>query len=648
MATLLPIQMVKGKSMAYARLLRLCKALPETYVVRQQMNPGEGADLLVICGARAVHLLVFDLQPQEIESFRQSSLFGEAPERLAQLHTRWERGPEPFLAVLPLLRAEQCRFLDLPGIPVVAREAMRPEPFKALLDAALVTFDEAALVNLRQCFSPELVLPEALTLRPNRKNTGAGPTPGILDVDQEHVLKVDLNLDPGGQTLSRAFNVRLVTGGAGSGKSLVILYRLRLLRQLYAGKPRRMIVLTHNQPLVRDMEQHYHHLNDGDTGVEWWCFLSWCREHWPGDIPFNPISLADRSAIAEALINEHLPGSSISPGMLLSEIDWCKDSLFTTCEEYLEADRSGRAFDLRERTREKVHAAIEGYQQELRKAGRIDWSEVPRTLWREVQNGKVEVPVYDAIFVDGAQFFAPFWFQILQHCLKETTGHLFIAADPTQGFLKRGQTWIGLGLDVRGRSHRLETSYRSSRAMLNLANLLYRHRAADDPEAPLPPELSHLGVMPTVIPIATAQHETTRVIEEIEALLARGLAQEQLLLIMADSFGVQPMLDRLENQLGKDAAYDPQRRPDGKGIRVCSLEASANLESPIVFLCGAHQLYEREQGLRLSEDEHVALVHGHTRSLYRALSCAGQGLIILHVGELPGISSPDWDIKRSD
>ena len=48
MATLLPSQMVKGKSMAYARLLRLCKALPEAYVVRQQMNPGEGADLLVL------------------------------------------------------------------------------------------------------------------------------------------------------------------------------------------------------------------------------------------------------------------------------------------------------------------------------------------------------------------------------------------------------------------------------------------------------------------------------------------------------------------------------------------------------------------------------------------------------------------------
>jgi len=648
MATLLPSQMVKGKSMAYARLLRLCKALPETYVIRQRMNPGEGADLLVICGSRAAHLLVFDLQPRDIETFRQSSLFGEAPERLAQLHARWERGPEPFLAVLPLLSAEQCRFLDLPDRPVVTQEAMRAEPFKALLDGALVTLDEAALVDLRQRFSPELVLPEALTVRPRREDTDAGSTTKLLDVDQEHVLKVDLNLDPSGHTLSRAFNVRLVTGGAGCGKSLVILYRLRLLRQLYAGKPRRMIVLTHNPSLVQDMEQHYNHLSDGDTGVEWWCFLSWCREHWPANIPFDPISLADRSAIAETLINEHLPGSSISPDMLLSEIDWCKDSLFTTREEYLEADRSSRAFGLRERTREQVYAAIEGYQQELRKAGRIDWSEVPRTLWREVQNGKVEVPVYDAIFVDEAQFFAPFWFQILQHCLKETTGHLFVAADPTQGFLKRRQTWIGLGLDVRGRSHRLETSYRANRAMLDLANLLYRHRTANDPEAPLPPDLNHLGVMPMVIPIATAQNETTRVIEEIEALLARGQAPEQLLLIMADSFGVQPMLDRLENQLGKDTAYDPQCHPAGKGIRVCSLEASANQEGPIVFVCGTHQLYQREQGLRLSAEEHVALVHGHTRSLYRALTRAEKGLIIMHVGELPGMSSPDWDIKRSD
>ncbi|MFT7510864.1 MAG: hypothetical protein ACI9QL_000063 [Candidatus Omnitrophota bacterium] len=640
MATLLPSQMIRGKSMAYARLLRLCKALPEPYVIRQQMNPDAQADLLVVCGSKAVHLIVFDLEPKEIETIRQSSLFGDPPVRLTQLRARWDHGSQPFLAALPLLNREQCCFLELPDTPVITLEAMRNDPFKARLDAAMVAFEEPALDALRQQFSPEVVVPDALTVRtPPPHADGVGQ---MLDVDQEQILKIDLSLDAEGQSLSRAFNVRLVTGVAGCGKSLIILYRLRLLRQLYAGKPRRMVVLTHNRALIRDMEQRYQQLSGGDTGVEWRTFLAWCHEHWPKGTPFSPISLARRSAIADQMIREHLPDASITSSMLLAEIDWCKDSLFVTRNEYLEADRSGRGFSLRESIREKVYAAIEDYQQTLREADEIDWGDVPRTLWRGVQNGKIELPMYDAIFVDEAQFFAPFWFQILQHCLKETTGHLFIAADPTQGFLKRRQSWIGLGLDVRGRSHRLETSYRATRALLNFSSLLYRHRAPDDPEALLPPDLDKLpdGLMPTVISVATEQEEATRVVSEVQTLLEQGTPRKDLLLIMADSFGVQPMLELLEEKFGADIAYDPRNHQGRKGIRVCSLNASTGLESRTVFLCGAHQLYEREQSLRLSEDERDELVRENTRKLYMAVTRAGQRLIITYVGELPGFFKP--------
>jgi hypothetical protein len=44
--------------------------------------------------------------------------------------------------------------------------------------------------------------------------------------------------------------------------------------------------------------------------------------------------------------------------------------------------------------------------------------------------------------------FAPLWIELIRRLLKPQTGHLFIAADLTQGFLGRGAFWKSLGLHV--------------------------------------------------------------------------------------------------------------------------------------------------------------------------------------------------------
>ena len=45
------------------------------------------------------------------------------------------------------------------------------------------------------------------------------------------------------------------------------------------------------------------------------------------------------------------------------------------------------------------------------------------------------------ILVDEAQFFAPLWMRLIQKSLNPRNGHLFLVADPTQGFLGRGASW---------------------------------------------------------------------------------------------------------------------------------------------------------------------------------------------------------------
>lgn len=58
-------------------------------------------------------------------------------------------------------------------------------------------------------------------------------------------------------------------------------------------------------------------------------------------------------------------------------------------------------------------------------------------------------------------------------------------------------------------------------------------------------------------------------------------------------------------------------------------------------MLGVCDLYEREQSLRLSEEERADLIWDNTRKLYMAITRAGQHLVITYVGEVPQIFKKD-------
>ena len=120
--------------------------------------------------------------------------------------------------------------------------------------------------------------------------------------------------------------------------------------------------------------------------------------------------------------------------MFQSEVDWMKDQIPLSREEYLAVDRRGRGFPLNAEQRQCVFDALQAYQLSLEKKGALDWSDVPRLLWQVSENGQVKFPEYDIILIDEAQFFAPLWMRLIQKLLDPHNGHLFLVADPTQGF----------------------------------------------------------------------------------------------------------------------------------------------------------------------------------------------------------------------
>ncbi len=497
------------------------------------------------------------------------------------------------------------------------------------------------LEKLRQRFTPEIVIPPDLTVRPVLdRRIEAGLTDYLLDYDQESAVKTDLELPLDDQTLPNDMRLNIINGVAGSGKTLILLYRLRLLYHLYPGK--RFLVLTHNRPLSHDMQGRFARLvGNTPENIEWRTFNAWCYHHWHANPEWiEPLTITARKKLIDEIWQTHLHSTAISTPMFQSEVDWLKDQPPMSRKDYLSADRRGRGFRLNEEQRKQVFDATRAYQTLLKNRGVLDWGDVPRLLWKFIESGNVKLPQYDVILIDEAQFFAPLWMMLIQKAINPHNGHLFIVADPTQGFLGRGASWKSLGIDARGHVHRLHRSYRTTREFMQFATLLYRLRLANEnDEEILVPDLLNMpsGAFPQILSLSSSQDEIARVVNEVVSLIKQGFPKRHLLLLHTDGTGVRQLIQAIENHLGKDSAMDPKDTFPGDYVRVTTINAGAGLESQIVFLVGLRQLFEEEQSLRLSDEERESLVRDNTRKLYMAVTRAGQRLVLTYSGDLPEI-----------
>lgn len=522
----------------------------------------------------------------------------------------------------------------------VGREILQPES-QTMWDAFFPAqpLDGIWLEKLRQRFTPEVVIPPDMTVRlVVDRRLEAGLTDYLLDYDQERAVKMDLELPSDDQTLPSDLRLNIINGVAGSGKTLILLYRLRLLYQFYPNK--RFLVLTHNRPLSHDMQGRFTRLvGKAPENIEWRTFNAWCYHQWPQTPGWiEPLNMAARKNLIDGIWQAHLQNTAISAQMFQSEVDWLKDQPPMSRKEYLSVDRRGRGFRLNEEQRRHVFDTLMDYQTVLKNRRVLDWGDVPRMLWKFVASGEAKLPEYNFILVDEAQFFAPLWMQLIRKALDPHNGHLFLVADPTQGFLGRGASWKSLGLDARGHTYHLRRSYRTTREIMEFATLFYRLRLAnEDDEDILVPDLLNMpnGAFPQILTLSSPQDEVARVANEVASLVKQGFPKKHLLLLHTDGTGVRQLIQAIEDRLGKNSAMDPKDTFPGEYVRVTTINAGAGLESQIVFLIGLRQLFEEEQSLRLSDEERETLIRDNTRKLYMAATRAGQRLVLTYSGDLP-------------
>lgn len=650
MAILIPPKVSGPASTPVLKMFGLLKKLSDEFVVRHLLNAGGGPQFLVIWRERHAFLLRAVATTQELADNALSPSFF-TDERVLKIDEVEDAAAfTPLVAGMPVrclvvfpnvdahtidqierLRSEESGVSFL-GLRQTA-EGRLASYLEALAEAPL---SEPMLLELRSRFDAgtRIHLSSATLRQPLLQRGNAALPPAFLDLSQEMLAKVDVALPEETEREALRPETRLVTGPAGCGKSLVLVHRALFAARL--NQSSRLLVLSHNGPILRELERRVHASAPEGAAIECLTFFQWSKRvmNWREDALHENQKLR---LVASLTTPDAHP---LKPEFITEEIGYLRDLGISSLPEYLALERTGRVSALTSARRRAVWNIMENYRECLHSTGNTDWHEVALRFREFARDHPQRMPAYDFIFIDEAQFFARVWFEPVLAALKPG-GQLFLAADPTQGFLKRRNSWLAAGIEVRGRSSRLAVPYRSTRAILRFARDLIQRRAAlhpdstddfdpptDDDFATIPEE----GEPPTVLAGYSAQDAIARVKEKIAELQEKfqHLAG-QVLVLHADSSATKNVLTTLRAGLGDEAVADLNGRTPQPPHQFCSisnLKAATGLEAAVVFLLGVDGLLEKEADPRLDDDSRAELSATHTRLLYMACTRAARRLVI--------------------
>ena len=640
MARILPEQPMGRVSPARGRVHRLVESLPDGYVAWSPLEEEtNGLPDFWIVEEASLRTLVLLVSEASEEGVRGPGLFEDSESWTDPVVLETSR----VVAAREALGLRVVRgvvlFPDVPrdllperidGWPRGGRETCRPAVFANWIAAHLGDpLDPEILQTVRAKFSPESRL---LARHAMRRGPQVPEVPRFLTWKQEEILKADLDPGAEGRTAAGDFGLLVVQGVAGSGKSLVLLHRAVLVSRLHRNA--RVLVLTCNKPLQVELQRRFEELSDDSRRVEFLTFHAFCLRRWPAGTRPKILDGFRRRAFLDAAL-ARLARPVLLRKQLEEELSWIFDHGFPDEEAYARTPRRGRGFRMDAALRTGMWTESREFRKACEAEGSADWSLVP-LLFRDALEG-TEPARYDAVLVDEAQFFAPVWFDCLKPFLAPG-GHLFLAADPTQGFLRRGTSWKSVGLSVHGKSRRLERSHRSTRPIMALAWGVWNARAEEGDPEKVEPRLEGMmeGPAPEWYAFPNPRGEVEWIAEQIEAWIAGGGSPGDVLVLHSDWSGSQALLERLRERLGEERVSEA--RESGRGIdtvRVCPLNAATGLECPVVFVAGFDRVFEREGSPDLEPEERVQVRDEATRKAYMALTRAGWRLVVSGGDGLP-------------
>ncbi|MGQ1784913.1 UvrD-helicase domain-containing protein [Saccharicrinis sp. GN24d3] len=264
-----------------------------------------------------------------------------------------------------------------------------------------------------------------------------------------------------------------VSGGAGTGKTVAALHRLKYLTQI--KKSSESILFTTYTNALTDNLNHLIKgldMNEGNITVSTIDSIvasliskyNILEEDYK-TFELNPVKSA--SEIWEELISAEL--TQYSPEFLESEY---KDVILynnvSSLSEYIKTSRKGRGKPISRRQRTEIWEYIEKFKAQKKEKHLYYKDETFNALYNYlIQNN---ITPYDYCLVDELQDFSNIELRLVRSLVAEKPNDLFMVGDPMQKIYDRHINFSKIGINVRGnRSRRLRINYRTTEEIKKMA-----------------------------------------------------------------------------------------------------------------------------------------------------------------------------------
>lgn len=481
----------------------------------------------------------------------------------------------------------------------------------------------------------------------------------ILDEGDFGAWRIFLHPDQA-QYVERDYNGPFrLTGGAGTGKTVVLLHRAR--RLAHSHSQARIILTTFTKALAEMLKRDLDRLDSTTpqastlglpgvhvTGIDALAASVRDRagnEFWSvaGEAVFG-VPIRERVSMvsnsqgwdAAASVLGSAPIEISNPSFLEAEyLQVILPQRVRSLTEYLAARRPGRGVALDRARRAAVWKAVEAYRESGARARRLTWAELS-AMASAFLDAREELKPADHILVDEGQDLSPLHWQLVRALVPAASNDIFIGEDVHQRIYGHRIVLARYGIKVVGRSRRLTLNYRTTQE-----NLLYALGVLEDAQyidTAEEVEASHgyrsarRGPVPRVISSAHVWEQTDAVARTIAEWKSSGVG-DSIAILGRTTLSLKRLQRQLDDRGITTAPYGEAAKP---GIpQLVTMHSAKGLEFSRVVLFdvseGSIPLPLALQGLSGSDLDDARL---RERSLlYVAASRARDELVVTWAGK---------------
>lgn len=439
-----------------------------------------------------------------------------------------------------------------------------------------------------------------------------------------------------------------VSGGAGTGKTVAALHRLKFLAARKIS-PLPILFTTFTKELSENLEHlaaeldipkvQYKILHIDALAFQ---LAQDFNLRQPTDKVLGMNAVKKPEEVWEEVLEEHL--SSFDEDFLKREFE---EVILVqnvhSRDAYLRASRMGRGRPISKKQRMEVWALMEHFITKKQSSNLFYKEEIFNLVSTYLNEN--EQRVFAHVIVDELQDFSNVELNFIRSLVAEGPNDLFLVGDPLQNIYSRRINFSRSGINIRGkRSMRLRINYRTTEEIKNLAISIVSCERYDDFDGGEESKAGYMslfrGAQPTYELYGSKEQELAGVREKITNLLEAGVGYNEIVVAARTRDSANDFRNHLHQN---NIPYVDKHllSSANEGIRIATLHGLKGLEFKHVFLVDVNDRtlpkLPYDFSTSYSEEEKVLLLKAEKSLFYVACSRAVQGLTISGVGVGSGL-----------